>query len=95
MLSLHLTHRIISYKININMRFRTSSSVGLLLWSGRRNMSAAGDFLGLGIADGYLHFRFNLGSGEVIIPYNYTRVDDGLWHRVKAIRFVAIFAFFI
>jgi hypothetical protein len=63
--------------------------MGLLLWSGRQNMSAAGDFLALGIADGYLHFRFNLGSGEVIIPYNFTRVDDGLWHRVKAVRCVA------
>lgn len=62
--------------------------MGLLLWSGRRNMSAAGDFLALGIADGYLHFRFNLGSGEVTIPYNFTQVDDGLWHRVKAVRFV-------
>lgn len=72
------------------MRFRTSSSMGLLLWSGRRNMSAAGDFLALGIADGYLHFRFNLGSGEVTIPYNLTRVDDGLWHRVKAIRYLLI-----
>jgi hypothetical protein len=54
-------------------------------------MSAAGDFLALGIADGYLHFRFNLGSGEVTIPYNFTQVDDGLWHRVKAIRFVFCF----
>jgi hypothetical protein len=53
-------------------------------------MSAAGDFLALGIADGYLHFRFNLGSGEVNIPYNLTRVDDGLWHRVKAIRYPLI-----
>ncbi|KAJ9575876.1 hypothetical protein L9F63_007255, partial [Diploptera punctata] len=78
--------RIISYKININMRFRTSSSIGLLLWSGRRNMTSTGDFLALGIEDGFLHFRFNLGSGEVSISYNFTKVDDGLWHRVKAIR---------
>lgn len=78
--------RIVSYKVDINMRFRTSVPEGLLLWSGRRDMTSAGDFLALGIADGLLHFRFNLGSGEVAIEYNASRVDDGLWHRLKAVR---------
>ena len=53
-------------------------------------MTSTADFLALGIEDGILHFRFNLGSGEVSIPYNFTRVDDGLWHRVKAIRYFVI-----
>ncbi|XP_049831472.1 pikachurin-like [Schistocerca gregaria] len=78
--------RIVSYKVNINMRFRTGVPEGVLLWSGRRDASSAADFLALGVADGFLHLRFNLGSGEVDIVYNATRVDDNLWHRVKAIR---------
>nr|CAD7264494.1 unnamed protein product [Timema shepardi] len=78
--------RIVSFRLNINMRFRTSSQAGLMLWSGRRNMTSSSDFLALGLAQGVLHFRFNLGSGEVDIPYNCTGVSDGLWHRVKAVR---------
>lgn len=34
----------------------------------------------------YLHLRYNLGSGEVNIEYNTTRVSDGLWHRIRAFR---------
>ncbi|KAJ8884253.1 hypothetical protein PR048_016110, partial [Dryococelus australis] len=78
--------RIVNYKLNINMRFRTTSGSGLLLWSGRRNMTSSSDFVALGISQGLLHFRFNLGSGEVSIPYNFTVVSDGLWHRLKAVR---------
>jgi hypothetical protein len=31
-------------------------------------------------------FSYNLGSGEVALQYNATRVDDGLWHRIRATR---------
>lgn len=34
----------------------------------------------------YLHFRYDLGAGEVDIRFNGTKVSDGLWHRVRAIR---------
>ncbi|GLG97431.1 Uncharacterized protein GBIM_04195 [Gryllus bimaculatus] len=68
------------------MRFRTRSASGLLLWSGQTRMTPAGDFLALGVSAGHLHFRFNLGGGEVTIVYNATRVDDGLWHRLRAVR---------
>lgn len=34
----------------------------------------------------FLHLRYNLGSGEVNIQYNTTRVSDGLWHRIRAFR---------
>ena len=35
----------------------------------------------------YLHLRYNLGSGEINIKYNSTKVSDGLWHRVRALRY--------
>jgi len=76
----------VSNKLNINIRFRTKSSGGLLLWSGRRTETGGGDSLALGLKRGMLELRYNLGSGEVILVYNFSRVDDGLWHRVKAIR---------
>ncbi|XP_046387763.1 pikachurin-like [Ischnura elegans] len=86
--------RIVNDKIDINMRFKVTSESGVLLWSGQHgggvgHHSAAGqtgDFLALGLRSGYIHLRFNLGSGEVELEYNASRVDDGLWHRVRATR---------
>ncbi|XP_071439532.1 pikachurin-like [Hetaerina americana] len=86
--------RIVNDKIDINMRFKVTSEAGVLLWSGQHaggsghHMAAGqtGDFLALGLRSGYLHLRFNLGSGEVELEYNTSRVDDGLWHRVRATR---------
>jgi hypothetical protein len=69
------------------MRFRTRNADGLLLWSGRRAKGGGGgDSLALGVRGGLLELRYNLGSGEVVLQYNATHVNDGLWHRVKAIR---------
>ncbi|XP_039277486.1 pikachurin-like [Nilaparvata lugens] len=85
-----ILHRITSNRVSINMRFRTNSSSGLLLWSGGRlgggGAGVAADFLALGIRDGLLHLRFNLGSGEAVVVCNSTRVSDGHWHRLKAVR---------
>ncbi|XP_015607232.1 pikachurin [Cephus cinctus] len=83
--------RIISYRVDINMRFRASSSSGLLLWSGRQpdpqeQRDANDDFLALGLDQGYLTLAYNLGSGEAVLRYNLTRLDDDLWHRVRAVR---------
>ncbi|XP_029164344.1 pikachurin [Nylanderia fulva] len=83
--------RIISYRVDINMRFRASSSSGLLLWSGRQSDSQEqrdenDDFLALGLDHGYLTLAYNLGSGEAVLRYNLTRLDDDLWHRIRAVR---------
>ncbi|XP_055626066.1 uncharacterized protein LOC129768435 isoform X2 [Toxorhynchites rutilus septentrionalis] len=78
--------RIISYEIDLNLRFKTHSNNGLILWTGRHSALEGDDFLSLGIENGYLHLRYNLGSGEINIKYNSTKVSDGLWHRVRALR---------
>lgn len=78
--------RVISYRIDLNLRFKTHSNHGLILWTGRHTASQDDDYLSLGIENGYLHLRYNLGSGEVNIKYNGTRVSDGLWHRIRANR---------
>lgn len=49
-------------------------------------MSPASDFLLLGVENGFLHFRFNLGNGEGGVVYNDTKIDDGKWHRIRASR---------
>ncbi|XP_023246649.1 pikachurin-like [Copidosoma floridanum] len=83
--------RIISYKVDINMRFRASSNSGLLLWSGRQSETreqrdSNEDYLALGLDQGYLTLAYNLGSGGALLRYNLTRLDDDLWHRVRATR---------
>ncbi|XP_033229252.1 pikachurin [Belonocnema kinseyi] len=83
--------RIISYRVDINMRFRASSSSGLLLWSSRQSdpkedQKSKNDFLSLGLDQGYLTLAYNLGSGEATLRYNLTRLDDDLWHRIRAVR---------
>ncbi|GAB0093613.1 uncharacterized protein DMENIID0001_087780 [Sergentomyia squamirostris] len=78
--------QLISYSTDINLRFKSHSKNGLLLWTGRQSARPYDDFLSLGIEKGYLHLRYNLGSGDVDIKYNFTKVSDGLWHRVRVVR---------
>ncbi|KAF9796014.1 hypothetical protein SFRURICE_010111 [Spodoptera frugiperda] len=75
---------LVSYSLDINIRFRSVSSHGLLVWSG--GARAPPDFLSLAIENSVLVFRYDLGSGEVVIIANHTKVDDGLWHRARATR---------
>ena len=58
------------------------------MWSGGDHFSAASDYFLLGIQDGHVQFRFNLGNGEGVLVFNSTRVDDGRWHRIKATRYI-------
>lgn len=44
--------RIISYKIDFNLRFKTHSVNGLILWTGRHSALEEDDFLSLGIENG-------------------------------------------
>lgn len=82
-----LVLRIVSDRVSISLRFRTTASSGLLLWSGGGEPSrGGGDFLALGLKDGFLHMRYNLGNGEAFVQLNASRIDDGHWHILKATR---------
>ena len=72
-----------------NLRVKVESPTGLLLWTGGDEMSPASDFLLLGLENGFLHFRFNLGNGEGGVIYNQSKIDDGKWHRIRASRYVS------
>lgn len=54
-------------------------------------MEIHNSLLFLFIAHRYLHLRFDLGSGEINLQYNMTRINDGLWHRIRASRYNANF----
>lgn len=44
--------RVISYQIDLNLRFKTHSSDGVILWTGRHSAKEDDDFLSLGIENG-------------------------------------------
>ncbi|XP_037077895.1 pikachurin-like [Pollicipes pollicipes] len=69
----------------IELEFRTRYPNGLLVWTGASDRWTA-DFLAVGLRDGHVHLRFDLGSGMVTVEHNASRVDDGQWHRVQASR---------
>ncbi|GAB6029009.1 hypothetical protein CHUAL_004797 [Chamberlinius hualienensis] len=81
-----IVKRIVGTKFDIQLRFRTMSSNGVLLWTGHQEMTPSSDFVAIALNVGYVQLRFNLGSGEVTIRDNVTRVDDGRWHTVTAFR---------
>lgn len=74
------------------MRFRANSTYGLLLWTGRQpdgpheERDNNDDYLALSLDKGYLTLSYNLGSGEALLKYNETRLDDDVWHRIRAVR---------
>jgi hypothetical protein len=81
--------------MDLSLRFRAFSPEGLLLWAGDRptatkngrNKLKASDYMSVSLKDGLLRYSYNLGSGEVTLFYNLTRVDDGVWHNLRVTRF--------
>ncbi|XP_061163155.1 basement membrane-specific heparan sulfate proteoglycan core protein-like [Saccostrea echinata] len=73
-----------------NMRFtlKTTESNGLVLWKGQRmplQRSSSGDYLSIGLKNGYVMYSYDLGSG----PSNITspiRVNDGYAHIIEVTR---------
>ena len=79
--------RLKGHKTDLELRMRATAPNGLLLWAGEKHMGASSDFLALGLDAGHVVLMYNLGSGDVTIAYNATRVDDGRWHRIRLRRF--------
>lgn len=80
--------RVIGSKMDLHLRFRAFAPEGLILWSGDQNKtSTSNDFMSLSLDQGLIRYTFNLGSGEVTLLNNYTRVDDGVWHSLRITRF--------
>uniref|UniRef100_A0AAR5Q1H9 Laminin G domain-containing protein n=2 Tax=Dendroctonus ponderosae TaxID=77166 RepID=A0AAR5Q1H9_DENPD len=69
--------------LDINVRFKTGSESGLLLWA-----FTGSSFVSLGLWRGALELRYtaNYREDEMLVVHNSSTVNDGLWHRVKAVR---------
>lgn len=67
--------------IQVEMEFRTFTDSGLLLYS-QQEEDGSGDFLSLAIVDGFVEFRYNLGSGPALVR-SHQRVQMKRFHRVS------------
>lgn len=69
--------------LDINVRFKSNSDTGLLLWA-----FTGSSFVSLGLRKGALELRYtaNYKDDEMLVVHNSSTVHDGLWHRVKAVR---------
>ncbi|UYV69988.1 hypothetical protein LAZ67_7001389 [Cordylochernes scorpioides] len=73
-------------RLSLELEFRTFSDQGILLYNGQ-TASGSGDFVSLAVRDGYVEFRYNLGSGPVILR-SPQRVLPGKFHRLVAKRYL-------
>ncbi|XP_063548558.1 agrin-like [Cydia strobilella] len=68
----------------IEIWFLTNRLSGMLLYTGQSN-KAKGDFITINLVNGYLHFRYNLGSGVANIT-SPVPIEKGRWHRARVTR---------
>ncbi|CAH2050484.1 unnamed protein product, partial [Iphiclides podalirius] len=68
----------------IEIWFLTNRFSGMLLYTGQSN-KAKGDFIAINLVNGYLQFRYNLGSGIANIT-SPVPITKGRWHRARVTR---------
>ena len=90
-------------RVEIDLVFRTFSDEGILLYGdGGRTMPSAApntpvpenDFISLAIIQGYVEFRYDLGSGVPLVLRSAEPVKLGHWHHVVAKRYHQVQFFF-
>lgn len=68
-------------KVQVELEFRTFTDSGILLYS-QQQRDGSGDFLSLALVDGFVEFRYNLGSGPALIR-SHEQVQMKRFHRVS------------
>ncbi|XP_054266356.1 agrin-like [Macrosteles quadrilineatus] len=73
------------HKLSIEIEFKTYSNDGILFYN-QQHADGTGDFVSLAIVNGFIEFRYNLGSGPVVLT-SLERVQLHKYHRVIAKRY--------
>lgn len=68
------------------MRLKSNSPDGLLFFIGEYDVSPSSDYLAIGLVNGQPQLTFDLGDGESTVVFDRARLDDGLWHKIRALR---------
>ncbi|XP_067328853.1 basement membrane-specific heparan sulfate proteoglycan core protein isoform X4 [Anolis sagrei] len=74
----------IHYELRVDAEFKPLSPDGLILFSGGDGSPVA-DFVSLNMVNGYLEFRYELGSGPAVLR-SPKPLELGQWHRATAER---------
>ncbi|XP_067659130.1 basement membrane-specific heparan sulfate proteoglycan core protein-like isoform X2 [Haliotis asinina] len=72
---------------SFEMTVKTVEPNGLLFWQGQEPTTSlrGGDYVALVLQDGFVEFRYELGSGEAVIRST-SQIDDGFSHKIIAQR---------
>ncbi|UYV70316.1 hypothetical protein LAZ67_7002496 [Cordylochernes scorpioides] len=73
-------------RLAIELEFQTFSDFGLLLYNGGAE-GGSGDFVSLSVRDGHLEYRYNVGSGLVMLR-SPARLQPGRFHTASIRRFL-------
>jgi len=73
------------HKLGLEVEFRTLAMDGVLFYAGQ-SADGTGDFVALTLRNGFVEFRFELGSGIALLRSS-KRVTLGEWHRLSAKRY--------
>ncbi|XP_078656989.1 pikachurin-like isoform X2 [Branchiostoma floridae x Branchiostoma belcheri] len=80
-----LMKRLSGNRNDFQIRIKTTTADGMILWSGSLPMGRHRDFISIGLEGGAVVLRYNLGSGEAQLSSNST-INDGRWHKIRARR---------
>ena len=72
-------------RFELELSFRSFSEDGLLFYA-QAGGSQANDFISIGLLDGYVEFRYDLGVGPAILKSS-VPIKLGHWHRLVAKRY--------
>lgn len=73
------------HRTSIALEIRPTHRDGLVIYSSFRQFAPFKDFISIGLYDGYVEFRYNLGSQTAIIK-SADRLDLFQWHSIYASR---------
>ncbi|GFR20054.1 basement membrane-specific heparan sulfate proteoglycan core protein [Trichonephila clavata] len=72
-------------RLAIELEIRTLANDGIILYNGQ-TASGKGDYVSLAIKDGYVEFKYDLGSGVVVLRSS-QKLQIGRFHRIIAKRY--------
>lgn len=75
-------------QVDIEMLVKPAGPDGLLFWVSEDEVSPTpySDYLAIGLRDGFVQFGYNLGSGEILLVSNHSRINDTAWHTIRVHR---------
>ena len=79
-------HKTAYFELDMDIRFKPESANGLIVYNGYSRDSAQGagpsDFIALGMKDGLVEFRFDVGAGPAILQ-SQRPLELNKWHHAR------------